>query len=122
MILSKEFIDCKLKFEKGYEFNPKSKLLAINKIEVFNKQLTTNIIKRKIKIKLDYYFNYLLTEVEEDTEDNKSFILNGLELYKDFIINYKPYIDNKYLNLVSKKLDLVSFNIASKLQLEVKTR
>ena len=101
-----------LNIEKdGYHFNPKNTIdygLEINEIIVIKSSLIEKIIKKKIKNKLDLYLQLLIEKLDGDESDDSRRALGDLQRYR-LVVNkkYGFYLDNKYLELLNKKFDVI---------------
>ena len=93
--------------------------ITVKKLYVLDKDFIVRLLKRKIKIKLDMYFNYLITYLEEGGEDGTTDLrhaLNDLTRYKSIIKNkYQKFLDTKYIHLLQKKIEMLDKEIQTKL-------
>ena len=72
------------------------------------------ILKKKIKRKLNLYLNYIIEESGDD--DSCRVALNNINRYKDIVeYKYRKYLDDKYINLLLKKINLLEKKIKSNL-------
>lgn len=92
---------------RGFKFTPKNKVkyngVKVNKLIVVKLSLTNNILKKKIKRKLDMYLKYVVQILDSDDEDSGviELALNDLERYRRIVINkYQLYLEKKYTNLL----------------------
>lgn len=106
----------------GYEFNPKNSSdyigLNVNKMVVIKPSFVEKVLKRKVKRKLDLYLQFIVNILDEEDTDptNLRIVLDDVERYRRTIINkYQLYLDEKYVNLLLKKIDLLSHEIKMKL-------
>lgn len=107
---------------KGYQFNPKNSTeymgLSVNKMIVIKPSFIEKVLKKKVKRKLDLYLQFIvgLLDEEDTNPTDLRIVLNDIERYKRMIINkYQMYLDEKYVNLLLKKIDLLSHEIKMKL-------
>lgn len=107
---------------RGFKFTPKNKVkyngVKVNKLIVVKLSLTNNILKKKIKRKLDMYLKYVVQILDSDDEDSGviELALNDLERYRRTVINkYQLYLEKKYTNLLLKKIDLLEHELKTKL-------
>lgn len=100
---------------KGYIFNPKNNInygIKINEVIVVKPSLIEMVIKRKIKNKLDYFLKFIVEE-NDDTDDSR-IALGELQKYKAIVNKkYNLYLDNKYLDLLNKKFDVIERELKS---------
>jgi len=106
----------------GYEFSPKNSSeyigLNVNKMIVIKPSFVEKVLKKKVKRKLDLYLQFIVGILDEEDTDptNLRIVLDDVERYRRTIINkYQLYLDEKYVNLLLKKIDLLSHEIKMKL-------
>ena len=106
----------------GFEFTPKHTNeymgMEVNKMVVINPSFIEKVLKKKIKRKLDLYLQFIVSVIDDEDTDpsNLRFVLDDLERYRRTIINkYQRYLDEKYINLLLKKIELLSNEIKTKL-------
>ena len=106
----------------GYEFSPKNSSeyigLNVNKMIVIKPSFVEKVLKKKVKRKLDLYLQFIVGILDEEDTDptNLRIVLDDVERYRRTIINkYQLYLDKKYVNLLLKKIDLLSHEIKMKL-------
>ena len=77
------------------------------------------VLRKKIKRKLDLYLKLIIKFIESnDSEDGDALMeaLNDLTRYKNIInYKYKKYLDEKYLNILLKKIALLEYELNSRL-------
>ena len=101
----------------GYKINPKNNVpydgVKVNEMIVIKPDMIQKIIKRKIKNKLDYYLNYLISD-EDDSDTRKA--LDDLQRYRLFVSKkYYIFLDGKYITLLNNKFDILERNLKSKI-------
>lgn len=106
----------------GYEFSPKNSSeyigLNVNKMIVIKPSFVEKVLKKKVKRKLDLYLQFIVGILDEEDTDptNLRIVLDDVERYRRTIINkYQLYLDEKYVSLLLKKIDLLSHEIKMKL-------
>lgn len=111
----------------GYVIKPRNQMkyegIVVNSMTVINNGLIENLLKKKIKKKLDMYLQFLISVLEEEDTDpgHLMFALNDLERYRRLIMNnYKKYLDQKYLKLLMNKMDLIEQELKSKIKIDIK--
>lgn len=107
---------------KGFEFNPKNSSdyigVNVNKMVVIKPSFVEKVLKKKVKRKLDLYLQFIVSILDDEDTDptNLRIVLDDVERYRRTIINkYQLYLDEKYVNLLLKKIDLLSHEIKMKL-------
>lgn len=106
----------------GFLFRPKNNVsykgIEVNKMVIISPNFIETVLKRKIKRKLDLYLQYiinLMDEADEDSSTSIRFALNDLEKYKSIIKNnYQKYLDQKYIELLMKKIALIEHELKVK--------
>lgn len=112
-----EYIDMTL--ADGLIIKPKSKInngIAVVKMNFYKNYFTFLMLNKKIKKKLKIYLQYIMEIYEtEDGEENARMALGDIEKYKAIINNrYQAYLDEKYLNILNKKIELFELEITKK--------
>lgn len=110
------FIDYNI---NGFKLMPKNSVeypgIEVNSIMLIKPSFINKVLKRKNKIKLNQYLKYIIDEADDDSS-NISEVLNDIERYKGVIeYKYRKYLDDKYINLLNKKLDLLEKKLKAKL-------
>lgn len=107
---------------KGFNFKPQNNIkydgIVVNKIVVIKSSMIEKVLKRKIKRKLELYLKLIMNYVCSDDTDGTVLreALNDLTRYKSIIDNkYKKYLDEKYLKILLRKIDLLEYELKSKL-------
>lgn len=122
----KEDIEYKFKCKKDdkieeYKLYPKNSFpyrgIPVESISLINPSLIENVIKKKIKRKLDFYLKYLIEVVDnDDTGESHREALNELEKFKSMIeYKYRKFLNDRYVNLVNKKISLLEKQIEAKI-------
>ena len=97
----------------GFQVTPKNRIpyegIQVNQMTVIKPMFIEKVIKKKIKRRLDYYMQYIIHLLETDDEGNGIDIaLNDLERLKVMIRNkYQLYLEEKYVELLMKKIELL---------------
>ena len=85
---------------------------------IINPGFIEKVLKKKIKRKLDLYLQFIVSVIDDEDTDpsNLRFVLDDLERYRRTIINkYQQYLDEKYINLLLKKIEILNNEIKTKL-------
>lgn len=107
----------------GFNITPKNNVkydgIVVNKMIIVKPSMIEKVLKRKIKNKLNLYLNLIIKMIDDEEDaDGETFreALNDLSRYKN-IINYKyrKYLDDKYFNLLQKKIELLEYELNSKI-------
>lgn len=104
----------------GFKVMPKNNLrypgIEVNSIVMVKPSFIEKIIKKKVKIKLDYYLKYLISLADDDDSEDPKKALNSLSRYKDIVeYKYRKFLDDKYINILLKKIDLLEKELKSKI-------
>ena len=110
------------KKKRGYKVKPKNKIkydgIVVNEMFVIKPSFVEKIIKRKVSCKLDSYLQYIIKMLDDESCDASStnVVLSDLNRYKEMINNnYKQYLDEKYVELLLKKVELLEYELKKKL-------
>ncbi len=108
----------------GFKVKPKNGKkyggVEVNEMLIIKPDFINLILKRKIGKKLEGYINYLIEVLESDDTDGSKLAqtLNDIERYRTTINNtYKKYLDERYLDILLRKLKLVEEQLNDKMQL-----
>lgn len=107
----------------GFKFKPKKYLkydgIKINKLVILNPILIDSILKRKTKIKLEYYLKFIIEQMDCDDEENPTNlreVLNDLTRYKSLVKNkYSKYLEEKYLKLLLNKISVIENELKTRI-------
>ena len=99
----------------GYEFNPKkTNGISVNSLIIIKPTFIEKIVKKKIERKLNYYLKYLIETSDDDSSDFRQ-ALNDISRFKEIIkYKYQQYLDDKYINLLLKRIKLVEKELKEK--------
>lgn len=108
---------------KGYRIAPKNNIkydgIRVNKMIIVKPSMIEKVLKRKIKHKLDLYLKTIIELMEESTDGDSSGIreaLNDLTRFKNIIkYKYQKYLDDKYISLLYKKIQVLEYELKKKL-------
>lgn len=115
-----------VKFENGkmsgFKITPKNEIMydgvVVNSLLLMKPSFIEKILKKKNKKKLEYYLQYMILLTEDDNQDPGAIseILNDLSRYKDIVeYKYRKYLDDKYIDLLLKKVNLLERELKTKL-------
>lgn len=106
---------------KGFNFNPKNNVkydgIVVNKMAIIKPSMVEKVLRRKIKKKLDLYLKLIIRFIESDDPDGETLreALNDLTRYKSIINHkYKKYLDKKYLDILTKKIAILEYELNTK--------
>lgn len=105
----------------GLKVTPKNNLeypgIEINSLILIKPTFIEKVLKRKIKRKLEYYLKYIIQLIEDANDDNGDRIaLNDITRYKEIVeYKYRKYLDDKYINILLKKIDALEQEMKSKI-------
>lgn len=102
---------------EGFKITPKNNIeypIEVNSMMIIKPSFIEKILKKKIKRKLNLYLNYIIEESGDDDSCREA--LNNINRYKDIVeYKYRKYLDDKYINLLLKKINLLEKKIKSNL-------
>jgi len=101
----------------GFKIKPRNRVrydgIEVNKLLIIKPTFIEKIIKRKIKIKLD---NYLIENNDDTDASSLSIVLDDVTRYSQMIKNkYRKYLDDKYYELLLKKVSLLEQELKKKI-------
>lgn len=106
---------------EGFKFSPKNSTeylgIEVNSMLVVKPSFIDKLLKKKTKRKLDYYLKYLISILDSDDTSDDSFrqALDDIARYKGIIeYKYRKYLDDKYINLLLKKINLIERELKNK--------
>ena len=106
---------------KGYKFTPKNNFpydgIKVNEMIIIKPSFVEKIIKRKIKNRLDFYLKLIIDNLDgtDDSDDTRK-ALGDLERYRKVINErYSIYLDEKYMDLLNKKMDVIERELKNNL-------
>jgi len=106
---------------KGFKVQPKNEIKygtgKIDEVILIDSNVIDNVLKRKIKNKLDDYLEYIMDIVEDDDTAGSTIreTKDDLARYKSIIKRkYKKYLDERYVELLMKKIELLEYELNSK--------
>jgi hypothetical protein len=110
----------------GYCVKPKNKMtydgIVVKSMFIYNKELIQNLLKKKIRKKLDGYLNFMISVLDDDDTDSGHlmFALNDLDRYRRLVINnYRMYLEKKYFQILMNKMDLIEKELRSKIRIDI---
>ena len=106
---------------RGYKFTPKNNFpydgIKVNEMIIIKPSFVEKVIKRKIKNRLDFYLKLIIENLDgaDDSDDTRK-ALGDLERYKKVINErYSIYLDDKYMELLNKKMDVIERELKNNL-------
>lgn len=108
---------------EGFKITPKNEItyngITVNTLLLMKPSFIEKVLKKKNKRRLEYYLQYMISIVEDDDNEDPttlSIVLNDLARYKDVIeYKYRKYLDDKYIELLLKKVGLLEHELKTKL-------
>ena len=106
---------------KGYKFTPKNNFpydgIKVNEMIIIKPSFVEKVINIKIKNRLDFYLKLIIENLDgaDDSDDTRK-ALGDLERYKKVINErYSIYLDDKYMELLNKKMDVIERELKNNL-------
>jgi len=108
----------------GFNIKPRNNVkyegIIVNKMIIVNHSMIEKVLKRKIKNKLNLYLKIIIEMIDNNSDNDGALLqeaLNDLTRYKDIInYKYKKYLDEKYLRLLGRKIELLEYELTRRLQ------
>jgi len=106
-----------------YIIKPKNKIsykgVIVNELNIYDHNFASSLIIKKSKRKLDMFFNYLVTYVDDGDEEGNTDLrhaFNNLTRFRSIIENkYKKFLEKKYIELLLKKMDTLEAELKTKI-------
>lgn len=106
----------------GFKVKPRNSVkyrgIKVNSLVIMKPSFIEKVLKKKVRRKLDFYLQYIISLMDDEEEGtgNLKLALDDLERYKSIIeYKYRKYLDQKYINLLLKKMDILEREIKMKL-------
>ena len=107
----------------GFKIRPGNNVpydgVEVSRLVLVKPALIENVLKRKIKHKLDTYLTFLFTVIDHDDDDPETLqlVIDDVSRYKNIIINkYSKFLDKKYITRLLKKVGMVEPELKEKLK------
>ncbi len=106
----------------GFKIRPGNNVpyegVEVSRLVLIEPVLIENVLKRKIKHKLDTYLAYLFSVIDDDDDpENLDLVIDDVTRYKNIIINkYAKFLDKKYIKQLLKKVGAVELELKNKLE------
>lgn len=103
----------------GYKVTPKNNInypgIKVSSLIIIKPSLIEKVLKRKVRIKLDYYLKYLIAVADNDDATDARKALNDLARYKEIVeYKYRKYLDDRYINVLLKKIAVLERELKAK--------
>ncbi len=103
----------------GFKVKPKGDInypgVKVNSLVIVKPSFIEKVLKKKVRIKLDYYLKYLISIVDEDDSTDARKALNDLTRYKEIVeYKYRKYLDDRYINVLLRKIALLERELKAK--------
>ncbi len=106
----------------GYEVKPKKNLkydgVKVNKMIIINPSFIDRVLKKKTKIRLEYYLKLIIEQMDSDDSNPTDLrqALNDLTRYKSIVKNnYSKYLEEKYLKLLLNKINVIETELKTRI-------
>ena len=113
----------KINYKKitGYIVKPKGSFnydgVTVNKVVLIKPSIVENVLKRKIKIRMNNLIKNVLNLIEEDDDDGSKFRIAMDEISRHRSIinnNYRIYLEQKYIENILRKIDILEMELKQK--------
>ena len=110
------------KLSIGYDIKPRNSFsydgIKVNKLIIIKQTFIEKVLRRKIKKKLELYLKYVIDLLDSDEEPDGSVyseVLNDLSRYRDILeYKYQKYLSREYIDLMTKKINLLEYELKLK--------
>ncbi len=125
-----ERVSCYLDYTEidGFKVKPKNNVkydgIEVGKLTVVSPWLIENVLKRKTKIKLNAYLQFLFNSLEDDDTSggDLALILDDAKKYKTIIINkYSKFLDAKYIRELLLRVTFIEEEIGLRIRQQNKS-
>lgn len=107
----------------GFKIKPQNNIqydgIVVNKMIVIKPSFIEKMLKKKIKRKLETYLQYIIKLIENNSDADSSSlrrVLDDVERYRRLVKNnYQKYLDDKYFELLLKKIALLQQELKAKI-------
>lgn len=114
--------NCYIKNLDGLKIKPRNQFkddeMSVDSMLLINPSFIEKVLKRKIKHKLDHYINYIISLLNDDSDESPERLhiaLDDVAHYKSVIeYKYRKYLDDKYINLLLKKINILEHELKMK--------
>ena len=120
--LKNKKINLDLHNNNGYRVKPKNKIkydgIVVNEMMIIKPSMIEKLLKRKINNKLTGYLDYIIEVLDSDETDSGRIgtVLSDLNRYREIVKNnYRQYLNEKYIELLLKKIELLEYELKKKL-------
>ncbi len=127
---NKDMVSCDLDFTEinGFKVRPRNKVkydgIEVSRLTVVSPSLIENVLKRKTKMKLNAYLEFLFNSLEDDdtTSGDLGLILDDTKRYKAIIINkYSKFLDVNYIRELLLRVTFVEEELKLRIRMENKS-
>ena len=120
---NKEIVYGYLNYNKntGFRIKPRNKLkydgIEVSRLILVEPSLIEKVLKRKTKIKLNAYLNFLISIIEDEDDDGAlSLVLDDAERYKSIIMNkYSKYLSPRYIKELLFRVRFIEEQLKAKI-------
>lgn len=120
--LTNDVVYIDYKKNSGFKVTPLNKVkydgIVVNKMIIIKPNFIEKVLKKKIKRQLDVYLQYIVNTIDNGDDDgaNLNIVLDQLDRYKKIVSNkYRHYLEERYIELLLKKLDVLEKEVRLKL-------
>jgi len=106
----------------GFRLRPRNNVnysgVKVNSLIIVKPSFIEKLLKKKSKRKLQLYLQYIISLMDNDDSDSTDLrqALNDFTRYKTIVeYKYRKYLDDKYINTLLKKIDILEHEIKMKL-------
>lgn len=110
------------KLKNGYQVHPKNQEeikdgVEVSQMTINSKNFVEHIVKKKVSRKLEGYIQFIMSLVDDENAGGEllGFVLNDVTRFRAVVMNkYRKYLDQHYIDLLLKKLDLLEHELKVK--------
>ncbi len=108
---------------EGFHVKPRNRInydgIMVNQMVIIKPAFIQKVLKRKTQRKLDMYLQFIIGMLDNDEDSDGETLhsaLNDLSRYRSIVNgNYRRFLDEKYITLLLKKMELLEQEIKKRL-------
>ena len=120
---NKEIVYGYLNYDKdtGFRIKPRNRVkydgIEVSRLILVEPLLIERVLKRKTKIKLNAYLNFLLSVIEDEDDDGAlELVLDDAERYKAIIMKkYSKYLNPRYIKELLFRVRFIEAELKAKI-------
>lgn len=108
---------------EGFHVKPRNRIkydgITVNQMVIIKPSFIEKVLKRKTQRKIDMYLKFIIKMLDNDDDCDASTLhsaMDDLSRYRSIVNgNYRRFLEEKYITLLLKKIDLLEQEIKKRL-------